>query len=69
MWWCATSRRCRDRTIAWVFREVVSGAIEAAHGRAKEDVVRVCGWLEEALAFLGAGAKTASGYGRFAAAP
>jgi CRISPR-associated protein Cmr6 len=31
----------------------------------REDCARVAGWLEEALAEMGAGAKTAVGYGRF----
>jgi CRISPR-associated protein Cmr6 len=35
------------------------------HADGLEDLKLVCGWLEEALVFLGAGAKTKSGYGRF----
>jgi CRISPR-associated protein Cmr6 len=31
----------------------------------KEDIKKVRGWLIYALQWMGAGAKTASGYGRF----
>lgn len=41
------------------------GELAKRHEEGLKDLGLICGWLDEALAFLGAGAKTKSGYGRF----
>lgn len=41
------------------------GPLGEKHREGLDDLTLVCRWLEYALAFLGAGAKTKAGYGRF----
>lgn len=45
------------------------GTLADRHQAARDDLARACRWLEDALAMLGAGAKTAAGYGRFSPVP